>query len=37
MLVPSRMTELYESSTGRITGDATYSDFKRFQTSAKIK
>ena len=37
MLIPVRMTERYLTPTASITGDATYSDFKRFQTSATIK
>jgi VWFA-related protein len=37
MLIPSRMTERYVTPTASISGEATYSDFKRFQTSAAIK
>jgi VWFA-related protein len=38
MWVPSRMTERYVGGTGdRTTTVATYQDFKRFQTSVKIK
>jgi hypothetical protein len=37
MLVPARMVERYITPTASINGDATYADFKRFQTSATIK
>lgn len=37
MLVPERMAERYLTPMASITGEATYSDFKRFQTSAKVK
>jgi hypothetical protein len=38
MWVPSRMTERYSGgSEGTATTSATYQDFKRFQTSVKIK
>ncbi|HEY2432416.1 MAG TPA: VWA domain-containing protein [Vicinamibacterales bacterium] len=37
MLIPVRMTELYLTSTASINGEATYSEFKRFQTSATVK
>jgi len=37
MWVPSRMTERYTSGAETTTTDATYSNFKRFQTSVKIK
>ncbi len=37
MLIPLQMTERYSTPTASITGEATYSDFKRFQTSATIK
>lgn len=37
MLLPSRMTEQYDDGPVRITAEATYSDFKRFQTSATVK
>jgi len=37
MLLPSRMTERYDSGTVRITAEAIYSDFKRFQTLATVK
>jgi hypothetical protein len=46
MWLPARMTEFYEGAVsaglvpapvlGRATNVATYSDFKRFETSAKI-
>jgi hypothetical protein len=37
MLIPLQMTERYSTPTASITGEATYSDFKRFQTSVTIK
>jgi hypothetical protein len=37
MWVPSRMTERYTAGTETTTTVATYTDFKRFQTSVKIK
>ena len=37
MWVPSRMTERYTTDTETTTTVATYTDFKRFQTSVKIK
>jgi hypothetical protein len=38
MWVPSRMLEHYVGSgAGNATTVATYTDFKRFQTSARIK
>lgn len=37
MLIPVRMTERYVTPTASITGEAMYSDYKRFQTSAKVK
>jgi hypothetical protein len=37
MLLPTRMTERYDMGTLHITAEATYSDFKRFQTSAAVK
>jgi hypothetical protein len=37
MWVPSRMTERYTSGTETTNTVATYTDFKRFQTSIKIK
>ena len=37
MWVPSRMTERYTAGTETTTTTATYTDFKRFQTSVKIK
>jgi hypothetical protein len=37
MLIPLQMSERYSTPTASITGEATYSDFKRFQTSATIK
>jgi VWFA-related protein len=37
MWVPSRMTERYTAGTETTTTIATYTDFKRFQTSIKIK
>jgi VWFA-related protein len=37
MLLPSRMTERYDMGTLHIIAEATYSDFKRFQTSATVK
>jgi hypothetical protein len=37
MLIPVRMTERYVTPTATINGEASYSDFKKFQTSAKIK
>jgi VWFA-related protein len=37
MLIPARMAERYLTSTASITGEATYSDFKRFQTAVTIK
>jgi hypothetical protein len=35
-LVPVRMSESYRLSNATISGDATYSNFRRFQTSARI-
>ena len=37
MWVPALMHESYVTSAGGVTGDAQYVDFRRFQTSAKIK
>ena len=37
MWVPSRMTERYKAGPETTTTTATYTDFKRFQTSVKIK
>jgi hypothetical protein len=37
MWVPESMREAYSTNAGNVTGDATYVDFRRFQTSAKIK
>jgi VWFA-related protein len=37
MLVPVRMAERYLTPTATISGEATYSDFRRFQTSVSIK
>jgi hypothetical protein len=37
MLMPAKMTERYDTPVGRISGEATYSDFKRFQTAVKVK
>jgi hypothetical protein len=37
MWVPASMHEAYVTSTGDVTGDADYSEFRRFQTGAKIK
>jgi VWFA-related protein len=37
MLLPSRMTERYDLGAQRITAEATYSDFKRFETSGAVK
>jgi VWFA-related protein len=37
MWVPSRMTERYTTDTETTTTVATYTDFKRFQTSVRIK
>ena len=37
MWVPSRMTERYTAENETTTTVATYADFKRFQTSVKIK
>ena len=36
VLVPLTMTERYESSSGTITGEATYSNFRQFQTGARL-
>jgi hypothetical protein len=36
VLVPLKMTERYDSSTGTITGEATYSNFRQFQTAARL-
>ena len=36
VLVPLRMTERYESSSGTITGEATYSNFRQFQTEGRL-
>jgi len=37
MWVPSRMTERYSTGPETTTTEATYHDYKRFQTSVKVK
>jgi VWFA-related protein len=37
MWVPASMHESYVTGSGSVSGDARYVDFRRFQTSAKIK
>jgi VWFA-related protein len=37
MLMPVKMTERYRGLTSQISGEAVYSDFKRFRTSATVK
>ena len=37
MLLPTRMLESYAVDRLRITAEATYSDFKRFETSGAVK
>ena len=37
MLLPLRMTERYDGSASRISSEAIYSDFKKFQTSGTFK
>ena len=37
MWVPASMHEAYVTSAGSVSGDAQYVDFRRFQTSARIK
>jgi VWFA-related protein len=37
MWVPASMQEEYSTNTGNVTGEAEYADFRRFQTSVKIK
>ena len=37
MWVPARMTERYETESHTITGEATYTKFRRFETDVKIR
>jgi hypothetical protein len=36
MWVPARMTERYETESRTITGEATYTNFRRFETDVKF-
>jgi hypothetical protein len=36
MWVPARMTERYETEPRTITGEATYTNFRRFETDVKL-
>jgi len=34
--VPARMAEVYETQSGTITGEATYTNFRRFETEVRF-
>jgi hypothetical protein len=36
VLVPLTMTERYVAETATITGDATYTNYRQFQTAARL-